>query len=77
MWKKSMLIKNKIRTQRQQNGIYIYSLLAMISCIVMLLNYIDSLLNLGAAVYFNYLYIVIIILLFTFQIAIWAMSRAT
>lgn len=71
MWKRLMLKKNSLRTRRQQNALYIWTFIAMISCIVLLLNYADLLLSLGLSAYLNYLYLIVISLVLFIQLCIW------
>lgn len=68
-----MFKQSKLRTQRQQNGIFIYSTCFMFAVVVLLVNFIDSQLKLGVVVskYVNRLFIGFLILIFVIQITTW------
>lgn len=66
-----MFKQSKLRTQRQQNGIFIYSTCLMLAILVFSLNYIDSQLNLGVFIQLNSLFITLVIVTFTLQITMW------
>lgn len=68
-----MLNQSKIRTRRQQNGIFIYSTCFMLAVIVFFVNFIDSQLRLGVVFtkHVNKLFIGFLIVIFTIQIATW------
>lgn len=66
-----MLKQGRFRTPRQQNGIFIYSMCFMLSAITLLVNYIDSQLELGVTKYINSIFIGFMIVIFLSQITIW------
>jgi FtsK/SpoIIIE family len=66
-----MLKQSKLRTQRQQNGIFLFILFLLLSTLTLLLSYIDSQLELGVAIYFNKFITSFLIVIFLIQIFIW------
>ena len=68
-----MFKQSKLRTQRQQNGIFLYSTCFMLTVIVLFVNFINSQLKLGVAFtkHVNKLFIGFLIVIFSFQIIIW------
>ena len=66
-----MLKQSKLRTQRQQNGIFIFSMFFLLSTLTLLVNYIDSQLKLGVTKYIDSLFIGVTIILFFIQLVIW------
>ncbi len=68
-----MFKQRKVRTQRQQNGIFIYSTCFMLTVIVFCVNFIDSQLKLGVVFtkHVNELFIGFLIVIFSFQIILW------
>lgn len=66
-----MLKQSKLRTQRQQNGIFIYCTCFMLVVITLLVNYIDSQLELGVTKYISSFCIGFVLVIFSVQIAIW------
>ncbi|MCG7335392.1 hypothetical protein MHZ95_08885 [Sporosarcina sp. ACRSM] len=66
-----MLKQGRFRTPRQQNGIFIYSMCFMLSAITLLVNYIDSQLELGVTKYINSIFFGFMIVIFLSQIMIW------
>ncbi len=70
-----MLKQSKLRTQRQQNGIFIYSTCFMLIVISLFVNYIDSQLKLGVAIYLNSFCIGFVLVIFSVQIAIWLLRN--
>ena len=66
-----MLKQSKLRTQRQQNGISIFSTCFMLTVITILVNYIDSQLELGVTKYVNSFCIGFILVIFLVQTTIW------
>ena len=65
------MLKQGSRTPRQQNGIFIYSMCFMLSAITLLVNYIDSQLELGVTKYINSIFIGFMTAIFLSQITIW------
>lgn len=65
-----MFKKNKLRTQRQQNGRFIYSIYLIVTIITIGLNYIDSQLMLRVSKYTNEIFIWFIIIMFIIQLLI-------
>ncbi|MGJ5638412.1 FtsK/SpoIIIE domain-containing protein [Bacillus altitudinis] len=66
-----MLKRTRLRTERQQNGMLIFSIAFLLSTTAILVNYIDSQLELGVTKYFNSLFIGFMITIFSIQITIW------
>lgn len=66
-----MFKQSKIRTQRQQNGIFIYSICFMLAVLVLYLNYIDSQLTLGVFQKVNSLFIGLVTAAFLIQTTTW------
>ncbi|EAE0271723.1 cell division protein FtsK [Listeria monocytogenes] len=68
-----MFKQSKLRTQRQQNGIFIYCTCFILTIIVLFVNFIDSQLKLGVIFTknVNKLFIGFLIVIFTFQIITW------
>lgn len=66
-----MFKQNKLRTQRQQNGILIYSMCFMLIVITLLVDYVDSHLKLGVTSYINSFCISLILVIFLLQTIIW------
>lgn len=66
-----MLKQSKLKTQRQQNGIFIFSICFIFSAVSLLINYIDSQLALGVTKYINILWIGFVLLMISIQTAIW------
>ena len=65
------MLKQGSRTPRQHNGIFIYSMCFMLSAITLLVNYIDSQLELGVTKYINSIFIGFMTAIFLSQITIW------
>ncbi|MEB5660272.1 FtsK/SpoIIIE domain-containing protein [Enterococcus faecium] len=65
------MLKQGSRTPRQQKGIFIYSMCFMLSAITLLVNYIDSQLELGVTKYINSIFIGFMTAIFLSQITIW------
>lgn len=72
-----MLKQSKLRTQRQQNGIFITSMLILLSMLVLLVNFIDSQLTLGINKYVNLVFIGFMITVFFIQAIIWLFRNKT
>lgn len=70
-----MLKQGRFRTPRQQNGIFIFSMCFMLFTITLLVNYIDSQLELGVTKYINSIFIGFIIVIFLIQITIWLLRN--
>lgn len=68
-----MFKQSKLRTQRQQNGIFIYSTCFMLTVIVFCVNFIDSQLKLGVVFtkHVNELFIGFLLVIFSIQMAAW------
>lgn len=66
-----MFKQSKLRTQRQQNGIFIYSACLMLVVLVLSLNYIDSQLKLGVFIQLSSLFITLVTVIITFQLIMW------
>jgi len=67
-----MLIQSKLRTQRQQNGIYIYSTCFMLAAVFLSMNLINSQLKLGVVMQnVNKLFIGFLIVISSIQITTW------
>ncbi len=68
-----MFKQSKLRTQRQQNGVFIYSMCFMLAVIVLCVNFIDSQLKLGVVFtkHITVLFIGFLLVIFSIQIAVW------
>ncbi|MGN7332943.1 FtsK/SpoIIIE domain-containing protein [Bacillus altitudinis] len=68
-----MFKQSKLRTQRQQNGIFIYSTCFMLTVIVFCVNFIDSQLKLGVIFtkHVNELFIGFLLVIFSIHMAAW------
>lgn len=68
-----MFKQSKLRTQRQQNGIFIYSTCFMLTVIVFCVNFIDSQLKLGVVFtkHVNELFIGFLLVIFSIHMAAW------
>lgn len=66
-----MLKRSKLRTQRQQNGIFITSMFILLSMVMLLVNFIDSQLMLGINKHVNFLLIGFMIVVSLIQTIIW------
>ncbi|MDD1501470.1 FtsK/SpoIIIE domain-containing protein [Lysinibacillus sp. CNPSo 3705] len=68
-----MFKQSKLRTQRQQNGAFIYSMCFMLAVIVFCVNFIGSQLKLGVVFtkHVNVLFIGFLLVIFSIQIAVW------
>ncbi|WP_082418893.1 FtsK/SpoIIIE domain-containing protein [Massilibacterium senegalense] len=68
-----MFKQSKLRTQRQQNGIFIYSTSFMLVVIIFIVNFIDSQLKLGVVFrkHVNELFIEFLLVIISIQIATW------
>lgn len=63
-----MLKQSKLRTTRQQNGIFIYSVCFLLAILVFSVNYMDSQLQLGVFTkYVNKLFMLVIMIIFFIQ----------
>src|SRR5699024_9824977 len=70
-----MFKKSKLRTQRQQNGIFIFSIFLLLSLVTLLFNFIDSQLQLGVVKHFNKAVISFLVIIFLIQAVIWLMRN--
>lgn len=66
-----MFKQSKLRTQRQQNGIFIYGTCFMLVVLILSLNYIDSQLTLGVFKQVNNLVIGLVTVIFSIHITTW------
>ncbi|MCL1702429.1 FtsK/SpoIIIE domain-containing protein [Lysinibacillus sp. Bpr_S20] len=68
-----MFKQSKLRTQRQQNRVFIYSMCFMLAVIVLCVNFIDSQLKLGVVFtkHVNVLFIGFLLVIFSIQITVW------
>lgn len=66
-----MLKQIKLRTPRQQNGIFIYSTCFMLITLSLFLDYVDSQIHLGVFLQLRLLLMRSLIVIITFQIVIW------
>lgn len=68
-----MFKQSKLRTQRQQNGVFIYNMCFMLAVIVFCMNLIDSQFKLGVVFtkHVNVLFIGFLLVIFSIQITVW------
>lgn len=66
-----MLKRTRLRTERQQNGLLIFSITFLLSATNILVNIVDSQLQLGVSKYINSVFFVVIIAAFLIQSIIW------